>query len=240
MGIVHGEWRPLPGRVKDYIAFEKPNGYRSIHTTIHTGDGGIIELQIRTEEMHKEAQLGIASHFSYKDSVKGKKGSDGGAMSWIRQFIPARLWMEGQGKSTTGETKRTYSGENTPEWIKHMAETQDVHDANPHVFLQDMKSDFFNHRVFLFTPRGDVIDLPLDSSPIDFAYAIHSDVGNHMSGAKVNGKMASLDTCLKNGDIVEIMTSDKSGASQKWIDMAKTGLAKRQIRSFVQKNSSKI
>ncbi len=235
LGIVHGEWRPLPGRVKDYIAFEKPNGYKSIHTTIHTGDGGIIELQIRTKEMHKEAQLGIASHFSYKEIKKGKKSSESGAISWIRQFIPARLWMEGQGKSSTGETKKTYIGDDTPEWLKHMAEPQDVHDNNPHVFLQDMKADFFSHRVFLFTPRGDVIDLPLDSSPIDFAYAIHSDVGNHMSGAKVNGKMAALDSCLKNGDIVEIMTSSKSNATQKWIDMAKTGLAKRQIRSFLQK-----
>jgi len=238
LGIVHGEWRPLPGRVKDYIAFEKPNGYKSIHTTIHTGDGGIIELQIRTKEMHKEAQFGIASHFSYKAGKKGKHSTESGAMSWIRQFIPARLWMEGQGKSAAGERKRTYSGDATPDWLKHMAETQDSEESNPHVFLQDMKSDFFNHRVFLFTPRGDVIDLPLDSSPIDFAYAIHSDIGNHMSGAKVNSKMAALDTCLKNGDIVEIVTSEKARASQKWVDMAKTGLAKRQIRSFLQKETS--
>lgn len=237
LGIVHGEWRPLPGRVKDYIAFPKPNGYKSIHTTIHTGDGGTIELQIRTEEMHREAQFGIASHFSYKDQQLSKR-SDNTAMSWIRQFIPARLWMEGQGKSPSGEPKRTYTDNATPEWIKHMAETHEGDAANPHAFLQDMKSDFFNHRVFVFTPRGDVIDLPIDSSPIDFAYAIHSDVGDHMSGAKVNGKMASLSTTLKNGDIVEITTSDKSRPNRKWLDMAKTTLAKRHIKSFLKGTSA--
>ena len=237
LGIVHGEWKPLPGRVKDYIAFPKPNGYRSIHTTIHTGDGGIIELQIRTEEMNREAQFGIASHFSYKASRLKKTRGEGGAMSWIRQFIPARMWMEGQGKNPDGEARRTYTDEATPEWIKHIADVHEAEDGNPHVFLQDIKSDFFSHRVFVFTPRGDVIDLPLDSSPIDFAYAIHSDIGNHMSGAKVNGKMASLNTCLKNGDIVEVVTSHKAHPTQKWVAMAKTTLAKRHIRSYLQKTS---
>ena len=236
LGIVHGEWRPLPGRVKDYIAFPKPNGYRGIHTTIHTGDGDLIEIQIRTEEMHREAQLGIASHFSYKESATKKKG-ESAAISWIRQFIPARLWMEGQGKSTTGEIKRTYTNDSTPDWMKRMAETPED-DENPQVFLQDIKSDFFSHRVFVFTPRGDVIDLPIDSSPIDFAYAIHSEVGNKMSGAKVNGKMASLDTHLKNGDIVEISTSEKSKPNRKWIAMAKTTLAKKQIRVYLQREIS--
>lgn len=235
LGIVHGEWVPMPGRMKDYIAFPKPNGYKSIHTTIHTGDGGVIELQIRTEEMHREAQFGIASHFSYKEVGSSKKSGDSSAMSWIRQFIPARLWMEGQGKSPTGERKHTYTDNSTPEWLQHMADSHEEDETSPHAFLQDMKSDFFNYRVFVFTPRGDVIDLPLDSSPIDFAYAIHSDVGNHMSGAKVNGKMASLSTCLKNGDIVEITTSDKARPNQKWIGMAKTTLAKRHIRSYLQR-----
>ena len=238
LGVVHGEWRPLPGRMKDYIAFPKPNGYRSIHTTIHTGDGGIIELQIRTAEMHREAQFGIASHFSYKAIQANKKATESSAMSWIRQFIPARLWMEGQNKTPDGEKKKTYTNNATPEWIRHMAESHDEGEANPHTFLQDMKSDFFNHRVFVFTPGGDVIDLPIDSSPIDFAYAIHSDIGNHMSGAKVNGKMASLSTALKNGDIVEITTSEKSQPNQKWIGMAKTTLAKRHIRSYLQKQVS--
>ena len=238
LGIVHGEWKPLPGRVKDYIAFKKPNGYKSIHTTIHTGDGGVIEIQIRTEEMNREAQFGIASHFSYKESRKSGTSKDGGgAMSWIRQFIPARLWMEGQGKSPTGEVKHTYTGNATPAWIQHIAETYEGEDNNPHAFLQNMKSDFFSHRVFVFTPMGDVIDLPLDSSPIDFAYAIHSGIGDHMSGAKVNGKMASLNTTLKNGDIVEITTSEKARPNRKWVDMAKTTLARRHIRSYLQKET---
>ena len=235
LGIVHGEWRPLPGRVKDYIAFPKPNGYRGIHTTIHTGDGNVIELQIRTEEMHKEAQFGIASHFSYKEIAKGGKNVDGSAVSWIRQFIPARLWVEGQGKSLEGEPKKTYTHDTTPEWLKSIAEAQDSEEENPQAFLQDIKSDFFSHRVFVFTPRGDVIDLPIDSSPIDFAYAIHSEIGNKMSGAKVNGKMASLNTSLRNGDIVEIETSVKSKPNRKWIDMAKTTLAKRHIKSYLQR-----
>lgn len=232
LGIVHGEWYPVYGRFKDYIASPKPNGYKSIHTTIHTGDGDSIEIQIRTTEMHNEAQLGIAAHFSYKEELL-KKGSRSGAMSWIRQFIPARIWMEGQGKEGNGEPKHTYSNENTPEWIRRMAENEDDADGDPSVFLQDIKSDFFNHRVFVFTPRGDVIDLPLNSSPIDFAYAIHSDIGNHMSGAKVNNKMASLDTTLKNGDVVDISTSPKSKPSRKWLEHAHTTLAKRHIRSYL-------
>lgn len=233
LGIVHGEWKPMPGRFKDYIAFQKPNGYKSLHTTVHTGDGGFIEVQIRTAEMHREAQFGIASHFSYKE-MKQQSQKVGSGMSWIRQFIPARLWMEGQGKTPSGEPRHVYSNNQTPEWIKHMADAQeDVGSQNPHAFLQDIKSDFLTHRVFVFTPRGDVIDLPLDSSPIDFAYAIHSDIGNHMSGAKVNGKMTSLSTRLKNGDIVEITTSEKARPNQKWIGMARTTLAKRHIRSFL-------
>ncbi len=234
LGLVHGEWRPLPGRVKDYIAFPKPNGYKSIHTTVHTNEGGIIELQIRTQKMHDEAQFGIASHFSYKGVAK-QSSSKNSAVNWIRQFIPARLWMEGQGKSVSGE-KKTYTDGDTPDWIKNITETQGSND--PRSFLQGMKSDFFTHRVFVFTPRGDVIDLPMDSSPIDFAYAIHSDVGDHMSGTKVNGKLAALSSSLKNGDVVEIMTSDKSHPNRKWISLAKTSLAKRHIKSYLQKEGS--
>lgn len=230
LGIVHSEWRPLPGRFKDYIAFPKPNGYKSIHTTIHTGDGGSIEVQIRTTEMHKEAQLGIASHFSYKENTQ-QKNSNGGAMSWIRQFIPARIWIEGQGKEKTGEGANTYTNEHAPEWLRHMSVGEG--ESDPRAFLQDMKSDFFNHRVFVFTPRGDVIDLPLNSSPIDFAYAIHSDIGNHISGAKVNSKMAALSTTLRNGDIVEIVTSPKSHPTQKWLEYCRTTLAKKHIRSYL-------
>ncbi len=231
LGIVHSEWRPLYGRLKDYIAAPKPNGYRSIHTTVHTGENDNIEIQIRTEEMHKEAQWGVASHFTYKEATTRGNHSRGGAMSWIRQFIPARIWMESQGHTENGEN--TYSNAETPEWLKNIGDPKLSSNSDPKAFLQDIKSDFFNFRVFVFTPRGDVIDLPINASPIDFAYAIHSEIGNHMSGAKVNGKLASLDTPLKNGDVVEITTSPKSHPTQKWLSLAKTSLAKRHIKAYL-------
>ncbi len=237
LGVVHGIWPPLPGRTKDYLAFPKPNGYRSIHTTVLTGDGGVIELQIRTEAMHREAQLGIASHFAYKGQRGSVRGAHRHALSWIRQFIPARLWVEGMGNALSGSTPHHATESGAPEWIRYMVDAHEG-DVNPHTFLNDIKADFFNHRIFVFTPRGDVIDLPIDSSPIDFAYAIHSDIGNHIAGAKVNGKMATLNTRLKNGDIVEIMTSDKAHPSGKWLRMAKTTLAKRHIRNYLQKSMS--
>ncbi len=234
-GIVQSEWQPVPGRVKDYIASPKPNGYQSIHTTMLIGDGTLIEIQIRTEEMHREAQFGIASHLTYKEdgsaSVSKKQGS---GMKWILQFIPARLWFETRSEDEKPKAPRTYTGNEAPEWIKHMAHTKETEDESPDEFLQEMKADFFSHRIFVFTPDGDVIDLPIESSPIDFAYAIHSDIGNHMASAKVNGKMASLDTHLQNGDIVEIDTNKNAKPTRKWLDMVKTTLARRQIRSILQ------
>ncbi len=235
LGIVHGEWRPFPGRMKDYIAFPKPNGYKGIHTTIHINDGSVIEIQIRTEEMHREAQFGVASHFVYKDSKSSTKIDNNAALNWIRQFIPVRLWVEGQDKSPSKKAVHTYTDAATPAWLKSMADAQKIDGENPRSFLQNIKNDFFSHRVFVFTPRGDVIDLPIDSSPIDFAYAIHSEIGNKMSGAKVNGKMAALSSSLKNGDIVEIATSEKSHPNQKWIGLTKTTLAKRHIRAYLQR-----
>ncbi|MDQ3076686.1 MAG: RelA/SpoT family protein [bacterium] len=195
LGIVHGTWRPLPGRIKDYIAFPKPNGYRSLHTTIFTGDGSIVEVQIKTEEMHNEAEFGIASHLSYKDGT-GKK------IRWVKDIVHNPLITS---------TK----------------------------FVNLLKSDFLKERIFVFTPKGDVIDLPCDSSPIDFAYSVHSDIGDHMSGVKVNGKMSSLNKPLKNGDIVEIITKKSAHPSQKWIDFCKTTLAKRHIRTLLNINEKK-
>jgi GTP pyrophosphokinase len=234
LGIIHSEWKPMPGKIKDYIAFPKPNGYKSIHTTIHTGDGGILEVQIRTEDMHRNAQYGIASHFSYKET-KGdiRRTKVGSGMSWVRQFIPSRLLYDTKSRGVDKTAPPTYTGGSVPEWIKHVA---DAHESdNPDEFLNEMKSDFFSYRVFVFTPQGDVVDLPIDSCPIDFAYAIHSGIGDHMSGAKVNGKMVSLDTKLHNGDIVEILTSSKITPTRKWLDIAKTTMAKRHIRSVIQK-----
>ncbi len=203
LGIVHSVFRPLPGRIKDYIAFPKPNGYKSLHTTIFTGDGGIIEVQFRTEEMNQEAAFGIAAHFSYKEGLAratNKKLS--GKLGWVQQISQLQ-----QSVSASGE------------------------------YLDELKGDFFGDRVFVFTPKGDVVDLPQDSSPIDFAYAIHSDIGEHTSGAIVNGKFVALDTPLHNGNIVEIITKKNAKPSPKWMEYAKTTFAKKCIRSYLQSNT---
>ncbi len=245
LGIIHAEWKPMPGRIKDYIAFEKPNGYQSIHTTIHTGDADLLEVQIRTEDMHKEAQYGIASHISYKEMIAGSKTAqktNTAGMDWVKQFIPYKLLFHSEDNDETGkESKKdkpaTYTKDGTPKWIKHMVDIKQKED-NPDEFLENMKSDFFSYRIFVFTPRGDVIDLPTDSTVIDFAYAIHSNIGNHISGAKINGKLSSLDSILKNGDIVEILTSKQAKPNRKWLDYAKTTMAKRLIRTYISKNSN--
>ncbi len=203
LGVIHSVWRPLPGRIKDYIAFPKPNGYQSLHTTVFTGDGAIVEIQLRTEEMDQDAAFGIAAHFAYKEKTtqpKQRSASD---------KIPKHL-----------------------EWVKQISRLHNSeHEHETEDYLENLKMDFFEDRVFIFTPEGDVIDLPQNSSPVDFAYAIHSDIGDHMSGAKVNGKLMSLDTHLKNGDIVEIITKNSAKPSKKWLEYTRTTLAKRHIRS---------
>ncbi len=231
LGIIHAEWKPLPGRIKDYIAFPKPNGYRSIHTTIHTGRGGVIEVQIRTEDMHQEAQFGIASHLSYKAYDGSQKRKESPALKWVKQFIPMRTFYK-----STEDAPTTYTNNAVPEWIRHIANTESP--EKPEEFLNEIKTDFFSHRIFVFTPKGDVIDLPIDSTPIDFAYAIHSDIGHHITGAKINSKMSSIDTTLKNGDIVEIITNKKAHPTRKWLDYAKTNVAKRFIRVYLSKKSN--
>lgn len=226
LGIVHGTWRPLPSRIRDYIAFPKPNGYQSLHTTIFTGDGGIVEIQIRTEQMHREAEYGIASHISYKEGFK--KITINPNLLWLRQLLP-KINTEGNGD--------TVKQADIPMWLKELAEEQDeVYEPNE--FIKQLKTDFFERRIFVFTPKGDVIDIPIHSSPIDFAYAIHSDIGNHISGVKVNGKFVSLNTDLQNGDIVEIETKKASKPTRKWLEIAKTSLARRAIRSYIQKKKS--
>jgi GTP pyrophosphokinase len=231
LGIIHGNWRPLPARIRDYIAFPKPNGYQSLHTTIFTGDGGIVEVQIRSEQMHREAEYGIASHLSYKEGPK-KRALDSNFL-WIKQLLP---------KSFVGEELITnpdayFKNVDVPEWLKQLAKEQ-REAAEPAEFIKQLKSDFFERRIFVFTPQGDVIDLPASSSPIDFAYAIHSEIGDHVSGVKVNGKMVSLETELRNGDIVEVDTRKSSKPSRKWLDVAKTTLAKRHIRNAISKESA--
>ena len=228
LGVVHKHWRPVPGKIKDYIAFPKPNGYQSIHTTVYTGDGGAMEIQIRTEAQHREAQYGIASHLTYKEVLGYVEGKRGGGLEWIRQFIPIGRKPARAAPAVEPSNPPTGGGA-VPQWVKELAQAHA--DGKSDEYLESLKSDFFQHRVFVFTPKADVIDLPLGATPIDFAYNIHSEIANKMSGAKVNGKMVSLDTALRNGDIVEIITKPSGKPTRKWHDMAKTTLAKKMIRA---------
>ncbi|OGI61487.1 hypothetical protein A2645_01055 [Candidatus Nomurabacteria bacterium RIFCSPHIGHO2_01_FULL_39_9] len=196
LGVIHGVWRPVPSQIKDYIALPKPNGYRSLHTTVFTGDGGMVEIQIRTEEMDVEAEIGIAAHFSYKEKLQ----------------------------ESGNQFKKQY------EWLKEIKKIQSAI-KEPGKFLEHVTFDIFKNRIFVFTPQGDVIDLPEEATPVDFAYHIHSEVGNKLSGAKVNDRLRALDEKLQNGDVVEIITKKNGQPSRKWLDFAKTNLAKRHIRN---------
>ena len=199
MGLLHSRFEYIPEAFDDYISNPKPNGYRSIHTTVFTGSGGTAEIQIRTMEMHLEATHGIAADFAYKENIDKK----------------------------TEKYKVKFK------WIEDLNQLS----STPKVFLELLKTDFFSDRIFVFTPQGDVVDLPEDSSPIDFAYAIHSDIGDHISGAKINDKMSQIFSKLKNRDIVEIITKKDAHPSSKWIEYAKTTVAKRHIKSYLEKNS---
>jgi guanosine-3',5'-bis(diphosphate) 3'-pyrophosphohydrolase len=202
LGAIHSIWKPLPGRIKDYIALPKSNGYRSLHTTVLTGTGGIVEVQIRTEEMHIEAEYGIAAHFAYKEKIKLDKK----------------------------DLKKEY------EWIQELQKFQKG-EADVDTFLENLKYDFFKHRVFVFTPKGDVIDLPEGATVIDFAYHVHSELGDHAQGAKINGRFSPIDTVLKNADICEITVNKKSVPSQKWLDFAITTMARSRIQKYFKKES---
>jgi GTP pyrophosphokinase len=202
LGIIHGLYKPLPGRFKDYIALPKPNGYRSLHTTVFDGSGEMVEIQIRTEGMHHEAEYGISSHVYYKEIGKNK------------------------------DEKTTLKNIKKSDWTKELLEAQ-KNIESPEDFLKHLHLDFFEKRVFVYTPKGDVIELPEGSSTIDFAYAIHSDIGNHISGAKINGKMVSIDTQLQRGDVVEITHNERQKPNRKWLDMCKTTFAKTHIRKFL-------
>lgn len=206
LGVIHGLYRPVPGRFKDYIAVPKPNYYRSLHTTIFSGDGNTLEIQIRTKEMHMEAEYGIASHLSYKELGKSaNKDMIAKKMSWTQELL---------------------------EWQKDVEHHSD--------FMKNLKNDFFQKRVFALTPKGDVIDLPEGSTAIDFAYAVHSDIGDHTAGAKINGKLVPLDTQLKNRDVIEIEVKESASPKRKWMDMARTSLAKRHIRNYIKEHGSTL
>jgi GTP pyrophosphokinase len=229
LGAIHNIWRPLPGRIKDYIAFPKPNGYKSLHTTIFTGDGSIMEVQIRSSAMHREAEYGVVSHFSYKEKLDLKALKDA-SMNWLKQFLPLLSF----GENLSKENSSIISGD-VPAWLRELAKIESGQSQHEE-FMKEIKADFFKARVFVFTPKGDVVDLPSNASPIDFAYAIHSDIGDHIAGAKVNGKLVSLDTKLENGDIVEIQVKENAKPSARWLELAKTAMAKKHIKALLAKS----
>ena len=203
LGVIHQVWRPLPGRIKDYIALPKLNGYQSIHTTIFTGDGNLAEIQIRTKEMHAQAEYGVASHVVYKQQSENSKTPEDPKFKWMKQF--KNLGNEGV--------------------------------EDPGQYLKSLKLDTFSDRIFVFTPKGDVIDLPEGSSAIDFAYSIHSDVGDHLSQVKINGKIEKIYAQLKSGDIVNVISAKNATPSSKWLEFTKTTVAKKHINSYLKDNS---
>jgi len=200
LGIIHKLWPPLKGRVKDYIAQPKPNGYQSLHTTVFCIDGKIVEFQIRTQELHYEAEFGVAAHWHYDE--QGIK-------------LPAK----------------------NVAWAKELAQLKKDTLSNLSD-LEELKVDFFRNRIFAFTPNGDVIDLPEDATPVDFAYHIHSEIGNKCSGSKVNDQIASLDTPLQSGDVVEIIVDkNRKGPSADWLKSVKTHVAKTHIKNSLKHSS---
>jgi len=205
LGIIHQNWKPLIGRIKDYISLPKTNGYQSLHTTVLTSDGEILEIQIRTPKMHEEAEYGIAAHWQYEESGKLKNHTDDSdkKLLWIRQLIN---WQKEMSSGESGEK-----------------------------FLESLKIDVFKDRIFSFTPKGKIIDLPEGATPIDFAYNIHSDVGNHCKQAIVNDKIVPLDYKLNNGDRVKIITDTKITPNRDWLDFIKTNNAKNQIKAYYKK-----
>jgi GTP pyrophosphokinase len=200
LGIIHNTWRPVPGRIKDFIAMPAPNGYRSLHTSVITESGIPFEIQIRTPEMHQVAEEGIAAHWRYKEG-RPIEEEDIRNFAWIRSLI---------------------------EWQSEL--------NDPHEFLNSLKIDLYPEEVYCFTPKGEVKSFPRGATPVDFAYAIHSDIGHQCVGARVNGKMVPLRYRLKNGDIVEVMTSPGHRPSRDWLSLVATSRARSKIRAFLNTN----
>ncbi|GAB6058764.1 RelA/SpoT family protein [Desulfonatronum parangueonense] len=197
LGLVHSLWKPVPGRFKDYISMPKKNMYQSLHTTVFGPDGERIEIQIRTEDMNRLAEYGVAAHWQYKEGGKGKD-RDADRFSWLRQILD---WQ------------------------------QDL--ENPREFMASLRIDLFQDEVYVFTPRGDVKELPEGATPVDFAYLVHTEVGNHCNGARVNGRLVPLSTPLHNGDTVEIITDPGRHPSKDWLKFVKTAKAKARIKHWV-------
>src|SRR5271170_5360780 len=198
LGIAHSVWKPIPGRFKDYIAMPKPNMYQSLHTTVVGPGGDALEIQIRTVEMHRTSEYGIAAHWRYKEG--GKPDEFEHKLTWLRSLI---------------------------EWQNDMRDSR--------AFMENLKLDLFENQVFIFSPKGDVFPLPAAATPLDFAYQVHTDIGNHCVGAKVNGKIVPLDYQLKNGDICEVLVNKSSRPSLDWLAIVRTSSAKHKIKQWFRK-----
>jgi GTP pyrophosphokinase len=201
LGLLHQQWKPLLGRIKDYIALPKPNGYQSLHTTVFCLDGKVVEFQIRTHQMHREAEYGIAAHWSYSAYKSGGAPVRGSRLAWVQQLA---------------------------NWQADISSSQE--------FMEGLKIDTFRHRIFVFTQNGEVKDLPVGAMPLDFAYTVHTKVGESCAGAKINGKLVTLNTPLNNGDVVEIFTSARATPKPDWLDMVITSGAKSHIRKYLREH----
>ncbi|MBI2677039.1 MAG: RelA/SpoT family protein [Candidatus Yanofskybacteria bacterium] len=205
LGIIHKNYKPLPGLIKDYVAMPKLNGYQSIHTTIFCEQNKILEIQLRTPEMHEHAENGIAAHWSYGESNKNKlHAADLKEAQWVAQL---KKWME---------------------------------NSDDQEFYKSLHTNFFSDRVFVFTPDGEIKDLPDESTPLDFAYAVHTDLGHATKGAKVNGKLVTLDYKLKSGQMVEIVKAKTAKPSANWLSIVKSSEAKKRILSWFRQNNSDV
>jgi GTP pyrophosphokinase len=202
LGVIHNTWRPVPGRIKDFIAMPRPNMYQSLHTSVIAG-GQPFEVQIRTEQMHQIAEQGIAAHWTYKDGKLVADDREDQRVSWLRHLV---------------------------EWQQEMKDPAD--------FLSTLKIDLYPEEVYTFTPKGKVVTLPRDATPIDFAYAIHTEVGHSCVGSKINGRMTPLRTKLRNGDIVEIVTQPGHKPSRDWLSFVKTSRARNKIRHWLTEQES--
>ncbi len=215
LGIVHKKYRPMIGRIKDYISLPKPNGYKSIHTTVFGPEGKILEIQIRTQQMHDEAEFGIAAH-------------------WI--YAQGRTWKD----FIFGKERGVKIPEKELAWVKQLRDWHAETGGQSDEFWRSIKFDFFKNHIFAFTPKGDVIELPEKATPIDFAYLIHSEVGNRTTGAKVNGKLVSLKYEIRNGDVVEMVVSkEKKLPNRGWLEFVKTAHARTKIKQELKRDEKK-